>query len=235
MNPQLLFFSDEEWQTKSASYIHKAVETVCKHKGKCSVMLTGGLGAEMVYQAWSQMLCELPQKIQFYFGDERCVSPDDKESNYCMAVQSLFPIYIPDNFTINRIKGETSDKMIEANRYTAILPTTIDILLLSIGEDGHIASLFPGDSIVLNNAKQVLPVIAEKRPSFRFTISPGIIRSAKEKICFCKGKLKGAVLATVFKNVDDILPVPARIAYDATWLLDKSAAIAMKENQQSYS
>jgi len=224
MEPHILIFKDNDWQKDVANYINNEVQSVIAKKGQCSIMLTGGTSAEIVYREWSKILFSQIGVINFYFCDERCVNPDDINSNYFMVTNSLFSRTLPDNFKIYRIKGEAKDKKKEANRYLALIPNEIDVLLLSIGEDGHIASLFPGDSFIYNNSKVITPVIAVKQPFYRFTVSTGIINSAKKKICLCKGKLKGAAFRSVLTNVDDIISVPARIVYNADWLLDNSAA-----------
>ena len=188
MEPHILIFKDNDWQKDVAKYINNEVQSVIAKKGQCSIMLTGGSSAEIVYREWSKILFSQIGGINFYFGDERCVNPDDINSNYFMVINSLFSRTIPDNFKIYRIKGEAKDKKEEANRYLALIPNEIDILLLSIGEDGHIASLFPGDSFICNNSKVISPVMTDKKPFCRFTVSAGIINSAKIKICFCISK-----------------------------------------------
>ena len=224
MEQNIFIFKDNDWHKEAAKYIHNAVQSVINKKGACSVMLTGGSSAEIVYREWSKTLFSQIRNIHFYFGDERCVNPNHCSSNYFMVINSLFSENMSENYTIYRIMGEASDKMEESKRYLGILPSEIDVLLLSIGEDGHIASLFPGDSFIYNNSKVITPVIAVKQPFYRFTVSTGIINSAKKKICLCKGKLKGAAFRSVLINVDDIISVPARIVYNADWLLDNSAA-----------
>ena len=82
---------------------------------------------------------------KFYFGDERCVAKDHKESNYYL-VKNAFNYAIDDNNLIG-ICGNSIDHIKEAEKYARTLPKEIDIALFSVGEDGHIASIFPSSSL----------------------------------------------------------------------------------------
>jgi 6-phosphogluconolactonase len=108
---------------------------------KVTIMLTGGRSAEALYKSWSRDSFFDHSKITYYFGDERCVPPKHSDSNYGMAVSALFPLGIPENCNIMRMRGEATDRSVEAERYSKLLPESVDILLLSVGPDGHIASL----------------------------------------------------------------------------------------------
>ena len=84
--------------------------------------------------------------VSFYFGDERCVTPDHAESNYGMAMKTLFPQSVPTGCAVFRMEADTADQEAATQRYAYLLPDLIDVLLLGVGEDGHIASLFPNNA-----------------------------------------------------------------------------------------
>jgi 6-phosphogluconolactonase len=222
-NPQIIVFSDEHWANESALLLESYVEEVCKKKGSCAVMLTGGRGAEKIYRAWSGQLMRRKNNLDFFFGDERCVASEDPESNYRMVCQALFPTGIPDRFSIHRVKGENTDRGAEAKRYGKTIPDKIDILLLSIGEDGHIASLFPKGEGLSEKNEPVIVVSAPKLPKLRFTITPKVIVAAEKIICLASGENKGEALAKAILDPDNIAEVPARLALAGTWLMDESA------------
>ena len=77
------------------------------------------------------------------FGDERCVPPDHDESNYGMAMQTLFSHGVPIECSVFRMEADAIDIEAAEQRYADLLPDSIDVILLGVGEDGHIASLFP--------------------------------------------------------------------------------------------
>lgn len=226
---EILVFEDEQWVDKSAKIIQETVDDICKLKDSCSIMLTGGRSAEKIYREWSNSSFLEQNRITFYFGDERCVSHNDTQSSYHMVSKVLLTDSIHKDITIYPIYGDAIDKKKEANRYAALLPSKIDILLLSIGEDAHIASIFPYDRILMERQKKVVPVTGPKEPFSRISITPVVISSALRIFCFGQGATKGKALASVFNDTLDILSIPAKLALQGTWLIDHSANRAMKQ------
>ena len=105
-----------------------------------------------------------------------------------------------------------------------MLPESLDIILLSLGMDGHIASLFPGNSALQQKTGSVVSVVGPKPPPERLTITPHAINPAKSTFLFARGKEKGKVLAEALKNPNDISSLPVRLVLDSTWVLDSYAA-----------
>jgi len=104
--------------------------------------------------------------------------------------------------------------------------------LLTVGEDGHIASLFPEHSLLSEESRLAITICdAPKPPSARITISPVVIRSAKKTIVMATGAKKGFVLAEALNNPKDISQLPVRLTVGATWVLDQSAAVAFREKK----
>jgi 6-phosphogluconolactonase len=161
------------------------------------------------------------ESINFYFGDERCVDTNSPYSNYNMVI-NLLPNYFNKN-RFYRIIGDSKDANKECLRYSALLPERIDILLLSIGEDSHIASLFPGFDLISNPNK----VITSQSPFHKYqriTITNDVIDSSIQVFCLAKGKAKGQALANSLKENSTITEYPARLVKSKKWLLDFSAA-----------
>jgi 6-phosphogluconolactonase len=196
------------------------IQTYQAH-GSCSVMLTGGRSATKLYD----VLSALPEFLQlrnvhFFFGDERCVPPDSPESNYCLAMRSLFKYGIPATCKVTRMDGDQVDRDAAAWEYERQLPTAIDILLLSMGEDGHIASLFPGSPALCETHRRVLPVTSPKPPFERLTITPCVITQAQQVFLMAFGERKAAVYERAKLAPSDISELPARLVLNATWFLD---------------
>ena len=110
-------------------------------------MLTGESSAKRLYVYWSDTKFLKQRKIVYYFGDERCVPTDHPYSNYCMVQQTISQERVPKVGRIFRMDVEMNDLEMASKKYENLLPESIDILLLSVGSDGHIASLFPNSPV----------------------------------------------------------------------------------------
>lgn len=225
MNLRTKSFEAHEWADRSARLIQDVVNLALRQQAHCSIMLTGGRSAEKLYMAWadnpdfSQMT-----NVQFYFGDERCVSSDHQDSNYCMAMRTLFKRGIPASCSVFRIEAESYEPEAAAERYASILPTEMDVLLLGVGEDGHIASLFPGSSALQETTRRLVPVNCPKPPHNRITIVPIVIARSRSVFVLATGTAKAAVLAKARIMPSDVNALPARLVLNATWLLDSPIA-----------
>lgn len=185
-----------------------------------SIMLTGGKTASLLYQSWSNspdMLKSL-RRCNFFFGDERCVPPQHPCSNYGLAAQHL-GVQI-DSFVENahRIKAEASDVNAMADIYALILPPEIDVLLLSVGLDGHIASLFPFSSALHEFNRLLVPVIGPISPYRRITITPPVISRAKVVFVLALGNEKMNLYRRALINPSDIDSIPARLVLNKIWI-----------------
>jgi 6-phosphogluconolactonase len=189
--------------------------------GACSVVLTGGRSAKQLYAAWAALpgFASLRQ-VSFYFGDERCVPAGDPESNYGMAMQILFQRGLPTGCSVSRMEVEGADREDEARRYEALLPAAVDVLLLSVGEDGHIASLFPNSAALQEKKRRIISITGPKPPFDRLTITPPVIANAQSVFVLAVGEAKAAVLRSALNMPADFARLPARLALKATWLLD---------------
>ena len=200
--------------------IQSAISGHLKGHSACHVMLTGGRSAGQLYSAWAASP-EYPANlngVRFYFGDERCVSPDHPESNHGMAMRSLFPDGKPEGVQIHRMEADSANVEAAADRYAALLPEVIDVLLLSLGEDGHIASLFPHSAALRETRRRVVPVTGPKSPFQRLSITPPVIQSARQVFVMALGGQKRAVYEEALRDPMDINTIPARLVLNRTWI-----------------
>jgi 6-phosphogluconolactonase len=163
--PEIKQFESTDWPTMAADLIQNSINNVLAKQGKCSVMLTGGRSAARLYKTW----CDLPSfqqmtGLSFYFGDERCVPPDHAESNYGLVMRTLFPHGVQTGCSVFRMEAEATDQEAAAQRYADLLPESIDVLLLGVGEDGHIASLFPNSDSLQERKRRVISITGPKPP-----------------------------------------------------------------------
>lgn len=197
---------------------------------KPSILLTGGCTASSLYRRWSQesLITKKLENAQLYFGDERCVSLDDPASNYRLVVDELFSGTAPDN--LFRIRGEVIDYAGEVYRYASLFPDYFDFMIFSVGEDGHIASLFPNSAALASNEQLEYVNDAPKLPACRFTITPRVIHIAKQVVVMAAGAEKGKVLAQALRNPSNFNELPVRLTIGGTWILDEEATQAFRRH-----
>ena len=100
------------------------------------------------------------------------------------------------------------------------MPDSIDVLLLGVGEDGHIASLFPNNASLQERKRRVIPITGPKPPFERLTITPQVIAKARSVFMLATGSAKAAMLCAALNNPNDIAALPARLTLGGTWLMD---------------
>jgi 6-phosphogluconolactonase len=217
-------FSEKFWAKEAAFLIQEEVENVLQNSEYCNIFLTGGTAAEILYNEWSEIAdFKTTRNLVFYFGDERCVSPDDINCNYKMTLNSLFKYGFPVNSKVYRMKGESSNTTFAAREYELLIPEKIDILLLGIGLDGHIASIFPdSEKLFVGRTDLVLPVYTNKFPEKRLTITPRVVKRAKRTYILAFGNDKYSVLNNIRNNSPISNNYPVRLVSDSIWLTTKN-------------
>lgn len=140
--------------------------------------------------------------VDFFWGDERCVPPDDPESNHRLAWETLLgPAHVPAT-RIHRIVGELDPASAAAMAEQELRRTTgchgaawpaLDLVLLGMGEDAHVASLFPGTPMDKADAPTCyVPVTGPKPPPQRVSMTFGALRAAAEVWVLASGAGKEA-------------------------------------------
>ncbi|MFN2493003.1 MAG: 6-phosphogluconolactonase [Pyrinomonadaceae bacterium] len=203
-----------------------------------SVSLAGGQTPRRVYE----LLASEPfnsavawPSVHLFFGDERCVPPDNPESNYGMVYSTLISkIPIPPN-NVHRIIGE-SDAAGSAELYEKELKSffakqslpRFDLVLLGLGEDSHTASLFPGTDTLGEKARWVVKTRAPGLKQDRITLTIPVFNHAARVMFLITGSRKARPLADVLlgpKRPDGLLPAQAIGPLNGTleWLIDRQA------------
>src|SRR6266567_1480098 len=202
---------------------HKAID----ERNEFRIALSGGNTPRPVYARLGR---DLPwERIRITFGDERCVSPDDPQSNFRMARETLFvPAAIPEE-SIARMRGEI-DPQIAALEYEDLLDLSAaqrgehiyrhDLILLGLGDDGHTASLFPDTAGLEETSRRVIANFVPKLSSWRLTFTFPLINHARQ-ICFLVNATKSADLVERVLRGDPQLPASRVVPTvgKVTWIL----------------
>jgi 6-phosphogluconolactonase len=186
--------------------------------------------------------------IHMLWGDERCVPPDDPRSNYRMAKEALLDrVPIPPE-QIHRIRGEdepqeaAADYEDELRSLLRMTPSSAaprmtgpDLVLLGLGEDGHTASLFPGQPAVHEAEYWVMAVPAPTGDMWRITLTPTVLNLARNVTFVVSGASKSQRLAQVLEGpfAPDLLPAQAiRPSHGRlTWMVDEAAAARLQPDR----
>ena len=183
-------------------------------------MLTGGRSASQLYKAWAKSIAGLQQEnnMHLYFGDERCVPPSHTESNHRIVMSDLFPNGIPAGIELHRMEVEGTDLEAVSDAYSELLPDALDVLLLSVGEDGHIASLFPPlpDSAVSDEHFTLHATTDVFDVHDRLTLTLNVIGSASEHILILKGDKKRRVFEEMMESDEDEQRWPLKRIVDSS-------------------
>lgn len=207
------------WPTSVAILIRDAIQKTLLERGSCNVMLTGGRSAEKLYLAWAALPdFQNLRDVRFYVGDERCVPTEHPDRNYGLVMRTLFSRGLPKGCAIVRMEADHADRDAAAVDYEQQLPEKLDVLLLSMGEDGHIASLFPHSAALHETRRRVVSVTGPKSPFQRLTITPTVIQNAREVFVLALGEQKRAVYEEALRNSADIDAIPARLVLSRTWI-----------------
>jgi 6-phosphogluconolactonase len=162
-----------------------------------SVVLTGGASVELAYREAAERERDW-SRVDLWWGDERCVPPDHKESNYGLAKRALLDRIDGVPRSVHRIKGELGKEQGAAEYADEIADATLDLLLLGMGPDGHVASLFP-NAATLRQRKPALPAEAGLEPFIdRVTLSLPKLQSAQEVLFLLAGESRADAAARAF-------------------------------------
>lgn len=232
-----IFPSPDELALKFAEELVSIITESAKVKKTFTVALSGGSTPEVLFALLgSKYASSIPwEYVHFFWGDERCVPPDNSESNFAMTRRALLSkIEIP-SANIHRIKGE-DDPEIEAVRYSEeVLSFTrnkhdlpvFDLILLGLGDDGHTASIFPGHLDMLNSDKICLTASHPVTQQKRITLTGRVINNADIVTFLVTGKKKEDIVEKILKNKPEAINYPAFYVVPShgslSWFLDEDA------------
>lgn len=179
-------------------------------------------------------------RVHFFWGDERAVLPDDPDSNFGTARHELLDALPIEAENIHRIRGELGAEE-AAQEYEAELrdffhlgPTDwprFDLVFLGLGEDGHTASLFPGQAALGERGRMATRALAPRSPAARVTLTYPVFARAAAVVFLVSGEKKAKTLKRVLFGPAEPAMLPAQgIVVDdgeLSWLVDRAAASSL--------
>ncbi len=236
--PQVEVFADAAALTRSAAEaVVRAAAQACSARGRFVFCLSGGRTPRALYEllATEAFASRVDwMRTEVWFGDERCVAPDDPASNYRMVWQALLQQVPLPAEQVHRIAAEQAPQT-AADAYEASLKSALgisdsgaplrrfDLVLLGLGSDGHTASLFPGS--VDEPGHWVSARFAQ--PAWRITLTPLALNATESALFLVSGTQKAERLAEVLRRPLDPERLPAQRIVptgELRWLVDQAAA-----------
>ncbi|CDM66020.1 MAG: 6-phosphogluconolactonase [Pyrinomonas methylaliphatogenes] len=211
-----------------------------KRDERFDLALSGGSTPRLLYTLLgSEFSSEIDwNRTHLFWADERCVPPDDEESNYRMVHETLLaraPIPISN---VHRMRGE-EDPNRAAAEYEALLRAhfrglpRFSLILLGMGADGHTASLFPYSPALDERERLTIATYVEKLKAMRLTLTLRSINNAAHVIFLVAGAEKAPALRAVFDEKTDARSIPAKLVAptdgDLLWVVDRAAASLLAE------
>lgn len=213
------------------------IKTASKRE-RFHIALSGGSTPRILfdYLAGTYKTSEAWKYIHLFWGDERCVPPDDDESNFRMTEEHLLKKITMPSENIHRIKGEDNPNK-EAVRYGEEVRSNLsyktglplfDLIILGLGEDGHTASIFPNQMGLLNSQDICQVAVHPGSGQKRITLTGNVINNAAEVIFLVTGDSKKEILAEIINKSEKWKTYPAAhihpVSGNLKWYVDKAAA-----------
>lgn len=220
----------QNFVTDGAAFILEQARRAIAERNEFRIALSGGNTPAPIYKRVAIEAQDFPwTSVRFTFGDERCVPPDNPQSNFRMARENLFvPAGVPEQ-SIMRLRGEIDPQMAaqeyedELNALAAERGEPMyrhDLILLGLGADGHTASLFPGTTALDETTRRVAANFVPKLDAWRLTFTLPLINDARH-VLFLVGASKSPQLIERVLAGDQQFPA-ARVnpmAGAVTWMI----------------
>jgi|SRR5579859_2951249 len=222
---------------EAATRIARALRSAVGKNGRAAIALSGGNTPRDAYGRLAKESGLDWTRIHVFWVDERAVAPTDDRSNYRWAKATLLDGAGIAAANVHRMPADAPDRDAAARDYAALIKKHVeldgdaipsfDVVVLGVGDDGHTASLFPGETTVDVHDALVAAVGAKGTREARMTLTPPAIEHARNVFILAVGAAKRPALESVWSSQGDVHQTPARIVRGCrgavTWLIDKAA------------
>lgn len=219
-----VFLSASQAAEGCALQVAEWLKDALTERGRASLAVSGGTTPRLMLAALARTGLDW-SRVELFQVDERGVPPDDPQSNYRMIRECFLGASgIPEQ-NVHRMAGEM-DAAEAAARYAAEITRVLgsepfDVVQCGMGADGHTASLFPGDTRVLDRAGLAAGLWAEDKQQWRITLLPRPILEARRLCVLATGAEKAAALARALRRPEDPVSTPAQMLRGAEWFVDE--------------
>jgi 6-phosphogluconolactonase len=225
---------------RTAAHVARQLSSAREQRGVAHLALSGGTTPGRTYELLGAVPEQL-EAVEVWFADERCVGPEDSESNYRLAVETLLAAGAIGPERVHRMVGELGPDegaRLYADELERVLAGTgatdasdvpvLDVILLGIGPDGHVASLFPGAATLDAGDQAVCLGVSDspKPPPERITLSLAVLRAARECVLIASGASKADALAAALGEPSRHVPASLLRRERLTVIADDAAAPA---------
>jgi 6-phosphogluconolactonase len=237
--PGLLVAAPDATQVarEASARMARALQNALARGGHASLALSGGNTPREAYA----LLAREPgldwTRVDVFWVDERAVSPADDRSNYRWAKATLLDAAGVPAAHVHRMEAEAADPEAAARAYDRLIRDRVapgpsgvpalDLVVLGVGDDGHTASLFPGEATVDIADRLVAAVPAKGAREARMTLTPLAIEQARAVVVIAVGSNKHEPLERVWAVQGDLRQTPSRIIRSCTgtvtWIIDQAA------------
>ncbi len=216
---------------RAAAHVARQLEDARARRGVAHLALSGGTTPGRTYELLGGELID-HTGVEVWFADERCVDQQDDESNYRLASETLLSSARIPAERVHRMRGELGPEQ-GAHRYAQELaahvdavPPVLDVIVLGIGPDGHVASLFPGAAALDAGEEAVCLGVEDspKPPPERITLSLAVLRAARECVLLATGAGKADAVAAMLAEPSRHVPASLLRRERLTVLADDAAA-----------
>ncbi len=198
-------------------------------RGRATLAVSGGSTPKLMFQALVGLDVDW-SKVHLFWVDERGVDPEDEQSNYRMTLEYLIqPVGLAER-NVHRMFGEW-DAVDAAMAYSQELQEffgeklpVFDVVQCGMGDDGHTASLFPGEFLAIDRRGVAAGLWVEKKSQWRITLLPGVLLAARHLCVLATGGDKADAMLRVWRGGGDEVDVPAKLLVGGEWFTDFSAA-----------
>lgn len=234
----------------AAERITTLMDQAMVRQGSAVICLTGGRTPRRLYellgdplQPWRARI-DWP-RVHLFWGDERHVPPDHPDSNFGMAYRALVSQVPVPPAHVHRIRGDFGDARDAGREYEAELRTgfaaagrrdlTFDVMLLGLGENAHIASLFPDSPLLEHESGDTLAagVWVPQLDTWRITLTPAALLDARAIVMLVSGARKADAVRAALEDDEDLAKKPAQLLRRADerveWIIDRAAAALLHD------
>jgi 6-phosphogluconolactonase len=232
-----IYDTPDDLAEAAAGMIAQQARNAIQKSGRFSIVLSGGSTPEETYARLArnpyQESIDWP-RTHVFWGDERCVPPDDPRNNARMAYQQLLQ-HVPLSPEHIHPIASSLPPIVAARQYEDELkaffknsPPSFDLVLLGLGKNGHTASLFPGTPVLKESNAWAAEVYVAEQNLWRVTLTTSLLNQAAVVIFLVQGTSKALVVRQVLQGPKNPEELPAQLIHPVSgeihWLLDSQAA-----------